>query len=145
MNPETFNQASGLLVIMFITGMVALIYARLCRTVKRQAETIAEFVKQESKSYQEKCDLEDRLANQLIATQDKMLAASEARKKGWETRRRKAREAKGYVEKTWPCQQLHGGVPPFIYQGCSDDGTCSHPECNPVNDDRANEPRSDSK
>ena len=37
----------------------------------------------------------------------------------------------------WPCQQLHGGRPPYIYQGCDPDtGLCHHPECNPANDDR---------
>ena len=37
----------------------------------------------------------------------------------------------------WPCQQLHGGRPPYIYQGCDPDtGLCHHEECNPANDDR---------
>ena len=37
----------------------------------------------------------------------------------------------------WPCQQLHGGRPPYIYQGCDPDtGLCHHDECNPANDDR---------
>ena len=37
----------------------------------------------------------------------------------------------------WPCQQLHGGRPPYIYQGCDPDtGRCHHEECNPANDDR---------
>ena len=37
----------------------------------------------------------------------------------------------------WPCQQLHGGRSPYIYQGCDPDtGLCHHEECNPANDDR---------
>ena len=37
----------------------------------------------------------------------------------------------------WSCQQLHGGRPPYIYQGCDPDtGLCHHEECNPANDDR---------
>jgi len=31
----------------------------------------------------------------------------------------------------WPCQQLHGGVPPFVYQGVDEYGLCNHPECEP--------------
>jgi len=34
----------------------------------------------------------------------------------------------------YPCQQLMGGAGPAIYSNT--DGLCSHPECNPENDDR---------
>ena len=40
----------------------------------------------------------------------------------------------------WPCQQLHGGRPPYIYQGVNEYGHCRHPECHPRNDDREPEP-----
>lgn len=35
----------------------------------------------------------------------------------------------------WPCQQLHGGKPPYVYQGLDEHGLCRHPECNQSNDD----------
>ena len=41
----------------------------------------------------------------------------------------------------WPCQQLLGGLPPYIYQGCDPDtGLCHHPECNPANEDHVPNP-----
>ena len=36
--------------------------------------------------------------------------------------------------KEYPCQQLMGGTGAAIYSNV--DGLCSHPECNPENDDR---------
>ena len=37
----------------------------------------------------------------------------------------------------WPCQQLHGGRPPYSNQGIDPDtGLCHHEECNPANDER---------
>ena len=30
----------------------------------------------------------------------------------------------------WPCQQLHGGWPPYIYT-VDENGMCKHEECNP--------------
>jgi hypothetical protein len=39
----------------------------------------------------------------------------------------------------WPCQHLHGGVAPYIYQGGCDcsTGLCNHEECKPTKVDTA--------
>jgi hypothetical protein len=36
----------------------------------------------------------------------------------------------------YPCQDLHGGLPPFVNQSVDEYGMCNHEECNPENDDR---------